>query len=136
MSTFQLPEVTTITSEVVLSLYPILIKVVDTGLDTQILARLATFATLSVIALNGFNIGAVLSNPVLLLFLGFINLVHIGTSYQAFKDLPAGPAVALFYTYPFMNLLLSWFVFGETILLSDIPWFFLAFLGSILSCGP
>lgn len=132
MSSFKLPEITTITSEVVLSLYPILIKVVDTGLDSQILARLATFATLSIIALNGFNLTAIVSNPLLLLFLGLLNLVHIGTSYQAFKDLPAGPAMALFYTYPFMNLLLSWFVLGETVKLSDIPWFLLAFIGSIL----
>jgi drug/metabolite transporter (DMT)-like permease len=132
MIPFNLPEITTITSEVVLSLYPILIKVVDTGLDSQILARLSTFATLSIIALNGFNISNILANPVMLLFLGLLNLVHIGTSYQAFKDLPAGPAMALFYTYPFLNILLAWFILDEPINLKHLPWFILAFLGSIL----
>jgi drug/metabolite transporter (DMT)-like permease len=132
MVPFNLPEVTTITSEIVLSLYPILIKVVDTGLDSQILARLSTFATLSIIALNGFNISNILANPTLLLFLGLVNLVHIGTSYQAFKDLPAGPAMALFYTYPFLNIILTWFVLDEPINLKHLPWFILAFVGSIL----
>ena len=132
MIAFSLPEVTTITSEVVLSLYPILIKVIDTGLDSQILGRLATFATLSIITLNGFNIVNILANPFLLLFLGLINLVHIGSSYQAFKDLPAGPAMALFYTYPFLNILLAWFILNEPINLKHLPWLFIAFLGSIL----
>ena len=132
MIAFSLPEVTTITSEVVLSLYPILIKVIDTGLDSQILGRLATFATLSIITLNGFNIVNILANPFLLLFLGLINLVHIGSSYQAFKDLPAGPAMALFYTYPFLNIILAWFVLDEPINLKHLPWLFIAFLGSIL----
>lgn len=132
MIAFSLPEVTTITSEVVLSLYPILIKVIDTGLDSQILGRLATFATLSIITLNGFNISNILANPFLLLFLGLINLVHIGSSYQAFKDLPAGPAMALFYTYPFLNIILAWFVLDEPINLKHLPWLFIAFLGSIL----
>jgi drug/metabolite transporter (DMT)-like permease len=132
MIAFSLPEVTTITSEVVLSLYPILIKVIDTGLDSQILGRLATFATLSIVALNGFNIANILANPFLLLFLGLINLVHIGSSYQAFKDLPAGPAMALFYTYPFLNIVLAWFILDEPINLKHLPWLFIAFLGSIL----
>lgn len=132
MIAFSLPEVTTITSEVVLSLYPILIKVIDTGLDSQILGRLATFTTLSIIALNGFSIISILANPFLLLFLGLINLVHIGSSYQAFKDLPAGPAMALFYTYPFINIFLAWFILDEPINLKHLPWLCIAFLGSVL----
>lgn len=132
METLKLPELTTITSEVVLSLYPILIKVVDTGLESQLLARLATFTTLAAVLVYGFDITKLYANPLSVLFLGFLNLVHIGTSYQAFKDLPAGPAMALFYTFPFMNLLLAWFILGEQIKLSTLPWFFLAFLGSLL----
>ena len=132
MEALTLPEVTTITSEVVLSLYPILIKVIDTGLDSQLLARLATFTTLSAVFLYGFNVSKLLTNPLLVLFLGLLNLVHIGTSYQAFKDLPAGPAMALFYTFPFLNLLLAWFILDEPISIGQLPWFLLAFVGSIL----
>lgn len=129
---FKLPELTTLTSEVTLSLYPILIKVIDTGLDSQILARLATFATLSVLFINRFEVTKIISNPLLLLFLGMINLVHIGSSYQAFSDLPAGPAMALFYTYPFLNIALSWIALGETFDWSNLPWFLMAFIGSLL----
>lgn len=126
-----LPEITTITSEVVLSLYPILIKVVDTGLDTQIIARLATFAACS--GILGFGtVPITLSGIGLFLFLGLLNLTHITTSYQAFKDLPAGPAMALFYTYPFLNLFLAWLILGEEVKLKYLPWFLFAFIGSIL----
>lgn len=132
MKGFTLPEVTTITSEVVLSLYPILIKVVDTGLDSQLLARTATFATLAFVLLSKSQFLNVLENPMMLVFLGMLNLAHIGTSYLAFKDLPAGPAMALFYTYPFWNLIAAWLVQGETIDFAVLPWFALAFFGSLL----
>lgn len=127
-----LPEITTIASEVVLSLYPILIKVVDTGLDSQLLARTATFATLAFAFLSKINVYSIFQHPFLLVLLGLLNLVHIGTSYLAFQDLPAGPAMALFYTYPFWNILLSYFVLDEQIDLWTIPWFLLAFVGSWL----
>lgn len=129
---FGLAEIATITSETVLSLYPILIKVVDTGLDTQILARTATFALLATLLITGKDLLNILSAPFLLLFLGFLNVVHIGSSYQAFKDIPAGPAMALFYTYPFFNIFLSWLVLGESINWSVFPFVILAFIGSLL----
>lgn len=128
----ELPEVSTIASEIVLSLYPILIKVVDTGLDTQLLARTATFALLAFVLLTKSQFLKVLESPFLLVFLGLLNIVHIGTSYLAFKDLPAGPAMALFYTYPLWNLLFAWLLQGESIDPWTIPWFGLAFLGSLL----
>lgn len=128
----ELPEVTTITSEIVLSLYPILIKVVDTGLDSQMLARTATFATLAFALLSRNQFLKILENPLLMVFLGILNLAHIGTSYLAFQDLPAGPAMALFYTYPFWNLLFAWLVQGEAIDIWVLPWFFLAFCGCLL----
>ena len=125
-----LPELTTIASEIVLSLYPILIKVVDTGLDSQLLARTTTFAVLAFALTSASSLTAVLQQPLTLLILGALNFAHIGTSYLAFQDLPAGPAMALFYTYPFWNLLLSWIILGETIDTTMLPWFFLAFVGS------
>jgi drug/metabolite transporter (DMT)-like permease len=125
-----LPELTTIASEIVLSLYPILIKVVDTGLDSQLLARTTTFAVLALALTSASSLTAVFQQPFTLLILGALNFAHIGTSYLAFQDLPAGPAMALFYTYPFWNLLLSWLVLGDKINLATLPWFLLAFVGS------
>ncbi len=69
MMRLDLPEVTTITSEIVLSLYPILIKVVDTGLDSQMLARTATFATLAFALLSRNQFLQILETPGLLVFL-------------------------------------------------------------------
>lgn len=125
-----LPELSTIASEIVLSLYPILIKVVDTGLDSQLLARTTTFAVLALALTSTSGLTAIFKQPLILLILGALNFVHIGTSYLAFQDLPAGPAMALFYTYPFWNLLMAWLVLGEQIDTSTLPWFLLAFVGS------
>lgn len=128
---FGLPEITTVTSEVVLSLYPILIKVVDTGLDSQMIARTLTFAILASVFLTGSQIQKILAAPLLLLFLGALNLVHIGTSYQAFKDIPAGPAMALFYTYPLFNIFFSWAILGEPLDWNILPLVIVAFIGSL-----
>jgi drug/metabolite transporter (DMT)-like permease len=128
---FGLPEIATVTSETVLSLYPILIKVVDTGLDSQMIARTSVFAILASLFLTGNEIQKLLSAPLLFLFLGLLNLVHIGTSYQAFKDIPAGPAMALFYTYPLFNIFFSWFILGEPFNWNVIPLVLLAFAGSL-----
>ena len=126
-----LPEVATVTSEVVLSLYPILIKVVDTGLDSQMMARTGVFALLASLFLTGSDIQKIFAAPLLFLFLGALNLVHIGTSYQAFKDIPAGPAMALFYTYPLFNIFFSWFLLGEPFDLNVMPLVLLAFIGAL-----
>jgi len=39
--------------------------------------------------------------------LGYTNLLHVASSYEAFRHLPAGQAMSLLYTYPFWNLLLA-----------------------------
>ena len=38
--------------------------------------------------------------------LGYTNLLHIASSYEAFRNLPAGQAMSIFYTYPLWNLVL------------------------------
>lgn len=127
---FGLPEIATLTSEVVLSLYPILIKVVDTTLNTQILARLFTFTVLSALCLSSTALGDF--SVVSLLALGLLNVVHIGASYVAFHDLPSGPAMALFYTYPFFNLLFSRLFLGVPLQVGVLGWMVLAFCGSLV----
>ena len=48
--------------------------------------------------------------------LGYINLLHITTSYESFRHLPAGQAMSILYTYPFWNL-----VFGAVFREGDEP---------------
>jgi drug/metabolite transporter (DMT)-like permease len=103
-------------SEIVLALYPILIKLVPTNLATQLVARFLVYTVLAASLADWTNIqetwltgrGAATS-----LFFGSLTLAHVGTSYLAFKRLPAGEAMSLFYTYPIWNLLGAFLIWGE-----------------------
>lgn len=39
--------------------------------------------------------------------LGYANLLHVASSYESFRHLPAGQAMSLLYTYPLWNLVLN-----------------------------
>ncbi len=103
-------------SEIVLALYPILIKLVPTNLATQLVARFLVYTVLAASLADWSNLqetwltgrGAATS-----LFFGSLTLAHVGTSYLAFKRLPAGEAMSLFYTYPIWNLLGAFLIWGE-----------------------
>ncbi len=130
-------ETLTFASEVVLSAYPILIKKVPASLTAQTTLRMITFAILAAIAT------AITGNPLLqgstaanVLGPGLLNLLHVGSSYSAFEALPAGNAMALFYTYPVWNILGAAATFGEQIDLSTLPWIGAALLGAFLIAEP
>ena len=100
------PTLSVLYSELVLSLYPILIKVVQTNMYTQLLSRFLVFPILAFL-------GAIIYNQPLwdstndwlsALIMNVINVVHIGVSYTAFKDLPAGTAISLFYNAIYSSL--------------------------------
>jgi drug/metabolite transporter (DMT)-like permease len=130
-------EAVTLGSEVILSAYPILIKKVSASLTAQTFFRMTTFTILALVSalLTGTPIlqGTTLSN---VLMPGLLNLIHVGSSYSAFDALPAGNAMALFYTYPVWNLLGAALAFKESIPSASIPWIGLAFLGAILLAQP
>jgi hypothetical protein len=67
---------------------------------------------------------------------GFLNLIHVGSSYTAFEQLPAGNAMALFYLYPMFNILGAAAVLGESLPLSQLPWIAMAFGGALLLAQP
>lgn len=114
-------------SEVLLSLYPILIKVVPTNFDTQLLSRFATFTFISLLFYKGQTINIPKS-----LFYGSVTLFHVAVSYVAFSVLSAGTAMTLFYTYPIMNVIAGALFLHEKV--SAISIFFLAlgFIGTYL----
>lgn len=39
--------------------------------------------------------------------LGYANLLHVASSYESFRNLPAGQAMSLLYTYPLWNLVFN-----------------------------
>jgi drug/metabolite transporter (DMT)-like permease len=47
--------------------------------------------------------------------LGYANLLHVSSSYEAFRNLPAGAAMSLLYTYPLWNLVFGAMFGGEKI---------------------
>lgn len=122
-------------SEAALALYPILIKTVPTNLTTQLLSRFLVysglayfFATDTDVLLTWGNLqGAFRSS-----LLGLLTLLHVGTSYYAFQQLPAGVSMSLFYTYPIWNLVGAAIGFGETFTSFQIALVFLGFLGAVL----
>jgi drug/metabolite transporter (DMT)-like permease len=125
-------------AEVVLSAYPLLIKLVDATVFFQVGLRMVVY---TVLALGGMIISRVPFDPTILMSretiaTGLLNLMHVGTSYTAFEQLAAGNAMALFYTYPVFNLLGAALVFGEQIPLSSMPWIGLALIGTILLAQP
>ncbi len=131
----QFATITTIIAEIALALHPILIKQVGVNLPTQLLARLGTYSIL----------GGLFSEPIdrklswgswstatKSLGFGLMNLIHIGSSYLSYQHLPAGSALALFYTYPFFNILAGVLFLGDSLNLKILPLMALAFLGVVL----
>lgn len=123
-------------SEIVLSLYPILIKSTDASVGVQTGFRMYVFAICAMIVslvqkqnLLDMSITNVLGS-------GLLNLIHVGSSYKAFELLPAGNAMALFYTYPVMNLLGSSLVYSEKIKPEVYGWILLALGGAFLLAQP
>jgi len=116
MTGLSIPEYAVVGSEVVLSLYPILIKLIPSNLSTQVFSRLLTFnAGASAFARKADWMSTFGSRPAILrtLFVGGLSALHIFVSYIAFSSLSAGTAMSLFYTYPLFNLV------GAAVLLKE-----------------
>jgi drug/metabolite transporter (DMT)-like permease len=122
-------------SESVLSLYPILVKQLRSSLTSQVFQRCMMYGLLAML-FGGIgsmtNLFSSSGNVILFLGLGLVNLAHVWTSYRAFQRLPGGAALTLFYTYPILNILGAWLVFGEKINASALPYFALIMGGVYL----
>jgi len=122
-------------SEIVLSAYPSLIKLVDASILLQTGVRMLTFTALATAAATATG------SPIRFfsfetIYMGLLNLLHVCASYTAFTQLAGGNAIALFYTYPVWNLLGASALFGEVISLETFPWIGLALLGVLLLAQP
>ena len=116
-----------VVSEVLLSLYPILVKVVPTNFDTGLLSRFAVFTAASLVFYSGqpIHLGKVF-------LYGLVTLFHVVVSYIAFSNLSAGTSMSLFYTYPIMNIIAGLLFLGETISFRAIFFVLLGFAGTLL----
>jgi drug/metabolite transporter (DMT)-like permease len=133
-----LNELLLLTSEIVLSAYPMLIKLVDASILFQTGLRMFIYAGLA--AVLAFTTGNPLAATTLLssesIATGMLNLLHVISSYTAFDQLAAGNAMALFYTYPVWNILGASVFFGESLQFASLPWVGLALAGAIALSQP
>lgn len=129
------PTLSVLFSESVLSLYPILIKSFNTNIYTQTLIRFSMYS-FSALLIGGFtplfnsynNTTSLYHNSLY----GFLNIIHVISSYIAFTYLPAGIAMSLFYTYPLWNIIGSMILFKEKININIIPAFITSMIGIYL----
>lgn len=123
-----------ILSELALALYPILIKTIPTDISTQILSRLLTYTVLVFTLAKRSDIAETWGPSGFLrsILLGAITLLHIGSSYVGYKELPAGVAQSIFYAYPILNILGGVIGYGESISLLSAALILVAFLGVLL----
>jgi len=130
------PELLVLASETILSSYPILIKSVPTNLWTQIVSRMGVYGLASFLVLLGQPKMLSSVSPTYMAGAGLLNLLHVGTSYKAFSELPAGNAMAIFYAYPIWNIIGAWLLLGEKIPMSSLPWIGLAVAGMLCIAQP
>ncbi len=106
MSSLFIPILSKLSSESLLSLYPVFVKNINLPLFVQLESRLLIYVIISLIFCNLPFIRKHIFTYYGLL-LGFTNLLHIYTSYRGFQLLESGVSYTLFYTYPIMIILLS-----------------------------
>jgi drug/metabolite transporter (DMT)-like permease len=109
-------------SESITSIYPIILKLSTLDVPFNTFLRLsilfilsASFANYSVLETVGIT---------KLLTLSIVNIIHILSSYYGFRALNPSLSSAIFYTYPFFNMIFSVLIFNEAIPLSKLFYVF------------
>lgn len=136
---FGFNELFVILSEVILSSYPLLIKLVDASLFTQTGLRMAVYAILGALATVVTGVHTELASVFFTkesAAIGVLNLLHVAASYLGFEQLAGGNAMALFYTYPVWNILGASAILKEPLQTQALPWIGLALLGTIALAQP
>lgn len=95
-----------LTSESLLSLYPIFVKKIGISSSLQLWTRLITYVSISIFFVNWSFIKSSLFT-LDSLTLGLVNLSHVFFSYEGFRHLDSGVSFAIFNSYPLMILLLA-----------------------------
>ena len=114
-------------SEIALSLYPQLIKLIPSTIEIQVATRFITYSILAIIGYyitqnsntKTINISPSKSNTFSFIstsiLMGVVNIIHIISSYMCFNTLSSGVGYSIFYIYPIFNLLGRTFIYNEKI---------------------
>jgi len=106
-----------ITSESLLSLYPVFVKNINLSLDIQMWSRFFTYVVISAFFIDyGYVYTHLFTTYGISLMI--ITIVHVYSSYMGFQLLDSGIAYTIFYTYPILILLLSGKINVSVIVLS------------------
>ena len=106
-----------LTSESLLSLYPIFVKKIGISSVLQLWTRLITYVLVAVFFVDwSFIASSIMSLDSITL--GLVNLAHIYFSYEGFRNLDSGVSFAIFNSYPLMILLLAGVVWHNSYLLA------------------
>jgi len=101
-----IPIAAKLTSESLLSLYPIFVKKIGISMTLQMWTRTIAYVLIASIFVDwSFLKSAIFSIDSLLL--AIVNLTHIFFSYEGFRHLDSGVSFAIFNTYPIMILILA-----------------------------
>lgn len=119
-----------VSAESILALTPIAIKKTPLDPVSAIWSRLLSSSVL------GFSLTGDRSLPkgewLSAGALGYTNLMHVASSYESFRHLPAGQAMSLLYTYPFWNLILVGLFNHEKVVAHEYWIMGVAAIGSVL----
>lgn len=129
------PTLSVLYGELVLSLYPLLIKTTHTNVFTHVFARFLVFPVLSLVFGPISDFTSIWSSPYnafMGILYNILNLSHVTASYIAFKILPISTAISLFYLYPIFNIIAGTLIFGESISYTSILLIGVAFIGTYL----
>lgn len=101
-----IPIAAKLTSESLLSLYPIFVKKIGISMTLQMWTRTIAYVLIAAIFVDwSFLKSAIFSVDSLLL--AIVNLSHIFFSYEGFRHLDSGVSFAIFNTYPIMILIMA-----------------------------
>jgi len=117
-------------AESILALTPIAIKKTPVDHVTALWSRILTAGVIGYAVSNDKEIKS--SEYGAYSLLGYVNLLHVSTSYESFRHLTAGQAQSILYTYPLWILLLNAKFNQDKIELAEYGYIGLATLGSFL----
>jgi drug/metabolite transporter (DMT)-like permease len=131
-------------SEVALSLYPQLIKLIPTTIEVQVAVRCITYSILAIIGYcitqntqNTQSKTTITSSTNSLTFtsvliMGIVTIIHIISSYMCFNILSSGVGYSIFYMYPIFNLIGRTLIYNEKIDIVNYIYIIIAIIGVYL----
>jgi drug/metabolite transporter (DMT)-like permease len=135
MSDSLLPNASVLFSEAFLALFPQVIKQNELAtIQLQTAIRVLTISGAAWIYVRMYEKQKTFLN--VSLKSGFVNTIHIISSYTAFQNMDSSDALTIFYSYPIWNILLARFLLNDEINVGRLPIVGLSLAGVLLVLEP